>query len=246
MSDFMESATTETEAPATTEPETQTPETPTGVAEWVGEGKKYATADDLANGYTNADQRLEELKLETQRLATERDEAIAKAKGVDDVLAAINAQATTEAQVTTTPTVPVESLSAEAIQALVDSSVATQRDTDKKQEKVQATWAMMDEAFGDRTVASLAVTAYIGDDPAKKAIVNSMALSDPAGLMKLLGKDVERKVATFTADRTAGSSETIDLNQQLTWAAAKQVRKENPKLYYSHGFRQRMDAELPK
>ena len=58
MSDFMESATTETEAPATTEPETQTPETPTGVAEWVGEGKKYATADDLAIGYANADQRL--------------------------------------------------------------------------------------------------------------------------------------------------------------------------------------------
>jgi hypothetical protein len=243
MTDFMESATTETEA-ATTETEVQTPETPAGVAEWVGEGKKYATADELAKGYANADQRLEELKLDNQRIATERDEALAKSKGVDDVLAAINAQ--TVAETPTTPTTVTEPMSAEALQTLVNSSVATQRDEEKRQERVTSTWSMMDEAFGDRVTASLAVTAYIGDDPGKKAIVNSMALSDPTGLMKLLGKDVERKTTTFTRDRTAATPEQLDLNQPLTWAVAKQVRKDNPTLYYTHGFRQRMDAELPK
>jgi hypothetical protein len=241
----MASATTETKTPATPEPEVQTPEVPAGVAEWVGEGKKYATTDELAKGYANADQRLEELKLEGERLTAELAEANTKAKGVDDVLAAINAQTITETP-TTPAVVQTEGLSAEDIRTLVASGIATQRDTEKKSEKVDATWAMMDEAFGDRTTASVAVTAYIGDDPAKKAIVNSMALSDPAGLMKLLGKDVKQKVTTFTTDRTATTAEVVNLDQPLTWAAAKQVRKENPALYYTHAFRQRMQTELPQ
>ena len=241
--EFMAGATT---PPEVTPPvEVQTPETITGVGEWVGEGKKYATTDELAKGYANADQRLEELKLESERLTTELAEATTKAKGVDDVLAAINAQAQVE---TPPPTVPVvqQGLSAEEIQSLVNSGIATQRGEEKQVEKVNATWSMMDDAFGDRARASLAVTAYIGDDPGKKAIVNSMALSDPAGLMKLLGKDVTQRVTTFTADRTTTAPEAVNLDQPLTWAAAKQVRRDNPKLYYSHGFRQRMDAELPK
>ena len=115
-----------------------------------------------------------------------------------------------------------------------------------KQVKVKATWSMLDEAFGDHDVASKAVTAYMGDDPVKKEIVNSMAVSDPAGLMKLLGKDVAQKVTTFTGTHNSNQDNQVDLGNKLTWASAQQIRRDNPVLYYTHAFRQRMQTELPQ
>lgn len=244
MSDaFTEGATTSsTEPPAgATTPPTEPPAAPTSnaVDEWVGEGKKYGTVDDLASAYKSADQRLEELKLANERLVSEKVAIEEKAKGVDDVLAELRLQASTPHT-----TEPTAGMSPDDISKLVTDQLATQRSADTKAAKVKSTWGMMDEAFGGRDVASQAVQAYIGDDESKKAIVNSMAVSDPAGLMKLLGKDVEKKTTTFTTNHDGTANDKVNLENKLTWEVASHIRKTNPKLYYSHAFRARMQAEL--
>jgi hypothetical protein len=241
MSDeFTTGATTpETTAEVVTE---QTPAVESDLAQWVGEGKKYATPDDLAKAYKNADQRIEELRLDTERLTSEKAELEAKSKGVEDVLAAIQNQ-TTQTIEQSVPVVQTEV--SPDINVLVDQRLAEHQANADKQTKVSTTWSMMDEAFGSRAAASLAVQSYMGDDPAKKAIINNLAISDPAGLMKLIGKDVEKVATTFTSDHSSGGGE-VNLEGTLTWETAQQVRKKDPKQYYSHAFKQRMINEIPR
>lgn len=239
MSDFVDGATTPNEEPQVPNTE-KTPETVEELANWVGEGKKYKDVNELAKAYKNADQRIEELRLETQRLASEKAEVETKSRSVEEILEALKQpEPVQQAPVQTekTPTVDIDSL---LERKLLERDAAT-----TKKQKVEATWAIMSDAFGDRTNAALAVKAYIGDDEGKKAVINSLAVSDPTGLLKLLGKDVEKKPVSFTDGKSKLSAQ-VDLSSELTWETAQQVRRSDPKLYYSHEFKQRMINEIPR
>ena len=237
MSEFVEGATTPEKnqgQTATTEStEEGTGSNDSALGKVVGEGQKFSDTEKLAEAYQHADQRIEELKLEVGKLNTEK-------AGVDDILAELRKQATTPVTASTeTPGVTQED-----IQKLVATQVQELQDSSVKSDKIKQTWGMLDESFGDRGAASAAVSAYIADDPAKKDLVNTMAVTDPAGLMKLIGKDPDKKTTTFTNNTGGTTNGELDLESKLTWEAAQLVRKKDPRLYYSHAFRKRMQEEL--
>ena len=240
MSDFVEGATTpETKVePGSTETLQETTDTVEELANWVGEGKKYKDANELAKAYRNADQRLEVLKLETERLRIEKEEAVSKSRSVDEILAALRED---KEQQTPESKPPAE---LPDFDKLFETKMTERESKAKQKELVDSTWKIMDDAFGDRAAASMVVKAYIGDDPVKKAAVNSLAISDPVGLLKLLGKDVEKKDVSFVDGKHKSNSQNIDIGSKLTWDVAHAHRKSDPKLYYSHAFRKRMLEEL--
>ena len=236
MSDFVEGATTPDGTAATTASTAQDDgSTDSALSKVVGEDQKFSDTEKLAVAYQHADQRIEELKLEVDKLNTEK-------AGVDEILTELRKQPIQESPTTATTQTP--GVTQEDIQELVANQVQELQDNSTKAGKIKQTWDMLDEAFGDRGAASVAVNAYIGSDPSKKEIVNSMAVSDPAGLMKLIGKDPDKKATTFTNDTGGSGSGEPNLGSKLTWEAAQQVRRKDPKLYYSHAFRKRMQEEL--
>jgi hypothetical protein len=237
MSDFTDEATTSEVTPPVVE-EVQTPATESELDNWVGEGKKYTSADELAKAYKNADQRIEELRLENGRITSEKDEIAGKAKSVEDILSALK----NEQEATYTPPQSTQTENVD-LDSLLEQKLAQRDDMASKKAKVTSTWSIMDEAFGDHKSAALAVNSYIDGDPFKKQAIDAMALSDPEGLLRLLGKDVSKKAVTFATDPT-GNAGPVNLEQQLTWEVAQAVRKSNPKLYHSHAFRARMVNEI--
>ena len=238
MSEFVDGATTPETPPV--EPEVQTPVTEAELANWVGEDRKYKTVDDLAKAYANADKHIATLEADAKRLREENQEIATKSRSVEEILEALKREEVTP------PVVPQSSSNPKPevdIDSLLEQKLSEREIMLKKKEAVDTTWKIMDDAFGDRTNASLAVKQYVGDNPERKAVVNSLAISDPAGLLKLLGKDIERKPTSFVdGKKTSGGQ--VNLESKLTWEVAHNLRKTDPKLYYSHAFRKRMQEEL--
>jgi len=239
--EFVEGATTpeaELEKPVE-----QTPVTEAELANWVGEDRKYKTVDDLAKAYGNADKHILELELETKRLRDENLEVTSKSRSVEEILEALkNENTPSEPHISSQPVPKQEEVDWDA---LLETKLSERDKATKQKEAVTSTWQIMDEAFGDRSAASVAVTQYINDDPGRKAVVNSLAISDPAGLLKLLGKDVMKKPVAFAESKGSSGGEHVNLEATLTWDVAHTIRKKDPKLYYSHAFRKRMQTELP-
>lgn len=213
------------------------------LADLVGEGKSYTTVEEaaeaLAKKASHADKHIETLIAEKKAIELQYQEISTKTKSIDEVLAAINEQNIQE------PVVPkVEGTSTQQLTLDdVDAYFKQQGVAQEKKASISKSWERLasEGVFGSIDKAKQAVALYIKDNPARKALVDSMAVADPDGLIRILKPDVS--TVTFTESHEGVKFEGLP-SGKLTWAMADKVKKENSKLYYSPAFRKKMQEEL--
>jgi hypothetical protein len=141
--------------------------------------------------------------------------------------------------------VNTQNLSVDEVIAEFEKRSQEKQKAEAQQNRIKSTWEKLgsQEVFGDLEKAKIAVATYIGNDPNRKSLVDQMAIADPDGLITLLKQN--KAVVTFSEDHSTQSSETTTApTGKLTWEVAKQIRKDNPKLYHSKAFQNRMHTEL--
>ena len=213
------------------------------LAERVGEGKQYETLElavaALAKKAIHADKHIETILSEKREVEEKYQTAVTQNKGIEDVLAAINAAGNEVPPATETE----KPLTLETILAAVnidqtEKSVATDR-----KNLIDATWKLLAgaDAFGTLEAAQTAVTKYINNDPKRQAVVNAMAVADAKGLFALI-KDGSQAIQ-FTEDYEGIHIEGVP-DGKLTLAIIKDVREKHPEIYRSKAFQNRIHTEL--
>lgn len=209
----------------------------------VGEGKKYASDEELARGYTNADLHLRELRddLETERkdksmlkeVLDELRKSPAQNNGVQDAQ-------DNNASATTPQTDDVKQIVREAI----TEDEMIRKATANRQESLDK----IVEAYGSKEQAAVAVRTYIGRDTAKKELLDNIGNTDPDSFFKLVTGTVPPTTPNepnTPGIKDAGSpSVVLKGGDQLTWAKCKEIKKSDPPLYKSLEFRHKMEQAV--
>ena len=206
---------------------TETTESP--VTELVGEGKKYKTVDELAKAYKNADQFIETLKTEKRTVEEQYHDALAKSRSVEEILAALNETKTTIVEKPTQTQVPVD------VRGEVDKVLAERETAARVKATAEASWNELAKLYGDLDKARVAVTEYVGGDPVKAKLVETLGSTNPAEMVKFMSS-MKKPIETFTDDGSASKADPNGIPAALTWKLAKDVKKNNPRLFNSMKF----------
>lgn len=219
--------------------------------ELVGDGKKFQSVEEgfaaLAKKAEHADTFIETLKTEKQQLEQQFNEQTTKSRTVDEIVELLRPQETTSTVVSELPKSVETSkgLTLEDVQKYLEE----ERMKTSAKQKAKQLWTRLssEDVFGSTQKAKEAVAKYIGGDTTKKALVDQMAMYDPSGLELLLKASVkpENEVSFMETSSSEKNSENFTpSSDKLTWDIVRKVRKENPKLYNSKAFKQRMHSEL--
>lgn len=222
----------------TTPPDIQTSDI---VSALVGEGKKYKTLDDLAKGYINADGFIEQLKAENREL---KEKATA-AKTVDDVLQRLNQQQTTQ-EGDPSPA-PTKGVDVAELSKLVEATVTGLETQKQRRSNMLKADAKMKEVFGEKAGEKFAEVAAT---PELQKIYTELASVDPDKFISLFVGDVPKNTgvgAGGTVNTTVNYSSANPagrLQQFGTKEYFDNIRRTDPKTYYSTDFQLKMDTAV--
>jgi len=222
----------------TTPPDTQTSDI---VSALVGEGKKYKTLDDLAKGYINADGFIEQLKAENREL---KEKATA-AKTVDDVLQRLNQQQT--AQEGDPSPAPTKGVDVAELSKLVEATVTGLETQKQRRSNMLKADAKMKEVFGEKAGEKFAEVAAT---PELQKIYTELASVDPDKFISLFVGDVPKNTgvgAGGTVNTTVNYSSANPAGRMQQFGTKEyfdNIRRTDPKTYYSTDFQLKMDTAV--
>lgn len=197
--------------------------------ELVGDGKKYKTVEELAKAYKNADQFIETLKTEKRTAEEQYHDAISKSKSIEEILAALNETKTTIVENPTQTQTPVD------VRGEVDKVLAERETAAKKKATADTSWTKLAELYGDLDKARVAVTEYVSGDPVKAKLIETLGSTNPDEMVKFMSS-MKKPVEIFTDDGSRSTADPNGIPAALTWKLAKDVKKNNPRLYNSMKF----------
>lgn len=212
----------------------------------VGEGKKYANVQELAKAYMHSQDFIETLIAEKRELEGVTEETLARQNKIDDVLKLLRGEPPADPQETIQSdpdkgdTPMAEDPSNEA--PVVDEEQILTKVEARMQQKAlrdQSYALLLDACGGDVDLRKEVVTKYINGNDARKALVDNLAVTDPEGLVRLLQPKPKANPDDGALPEGRKVGEEGDTGK-LTWEQAKKIKKENPKLYYSPAFQNRM------
>ena len=222
---------------------TPTPDPDNGTGEWmakyVGEGKKYKTPDDVAKAYAHMEEFVETLKHEKATIAEQLELERKTKQSVDNILAELR-------QPAPTPEPPVQPAGEEPsmdIEAAVTAALDKRAALEKKEKAEQEIWSKLAEEFDGKDNAKAVVMKYLSADPARKTVFDTLALTDPNGLVAILKPLGATEPDVATEEPTLNTSIPVDMGE-LTWAKAQQIRKADPKTYNSREFQKALHESL--
>lgn len=218
------------------------------LAELVGEGKKYATVEDLAKGALHAQQFIETLKVEKHGVETELEQAKLATKTTEEILAALNKDTSTPPAGSDQPPVN-EGLTPEAIAELVKEQLAA-KDTEAvqaeklnkiKQNQVKS-WEVLEKHFGSKAEAQRIMKSYVGSNDDRRSVVEQLGGYDPTALLNVLK---EHKPNTIMPSVSGDTELNLGFDggaKTLTWTDAKKLKRDNIKIYNSPQFQAQLLA----
>lgn len=203
--------------------------------ELVGDGKKYKTVEELAKAYKNADQFIETLKTEKRTAEEQYHDAISKSKSIEEILAALNETKTTIVEKPTQTQEPVD------VRGEVAKVMAERETAAKKKETADTSWSKLAELYGDLDKARVAVTEYVGGDPVKAKLIETLGSTNPDEMVKFMSS-MKKPIETFTDDGTPSNADPNGIPAALTWKLAKDIKKNNPRLFNSMKFQKALHS----
>jgi hypothetical protein len=207
----------------------------------VGEGKKYKTVEDLAKGYNNADNFINQLKTEQDQLRSELDKRLTAEEMVEQIKREREEQqrASQSTQENTT-----SQLDPEALSKLISNTI-DQRDTAKTaQANIAAVDAKIKSIYGDKA-------AEVFQKKAAELGLSLDWLQDVAGkspdaVYNLFGINSGTRTTTPSVTASTTNTVAVDLANSAnamkddSWDSFEQLRKTNPKLYFKAETQQKL------
>lgn len=196
-------------------------------SDMVGEGKRYATVEELAKGKKEADAFIEQLKGETSGLREELDKRPTMEDIQDIIKSYANEQGSTNSKV-----------SGEDVQKLVQTALQESKIADRQQSNVKEASDKMFELYGDK--AKEKVQQKANELGVAVSYLEEMAAANPKIFYATMGvqdnpnndqshNSSNRQPEGNNAEQFKKQSD----NQTGTWSYYQQLRKEKPNLYWS-------------
>ena len=193
----------------------------------VGEGKQYATQEDLAKGKIEADAFIEQLKTENAQLR----EDMGKRPTLDDVQDMMKLQ--NDSQNTQSP-----ELNEEALNTLVDSRLQSITTEKLEHGNVSQASDKMVELYGSK--ASEQVSKRAGELGVSVQYLQDQAAKSPDMFYSIMGVNTttdSNQHVSGNQSASGNNTEQFNVNpigtKDGTWGHYEKLRKENPKLYFS-------------
>lgn len=227
----------------------------------VGEGKKYKTVEDLAKAKFYADEHIRKIEEENASMRVIESKIETVLEKLQASTGNTNTQGTNEGhgnsgnptpQASPTPSTSVESTNLEEeLEKLLAKKEAV------KQQSINKDTALnkLSEVYGDsdKALKAIAKVAFDKDGKRKEAIANMidhLSINDPDELVTFITKMVDKNdVVSITPGATDGGTATHTVpngSGTFTWSYAKKVRKENPALYNSTEFNDKLYAAIQR
>jgi len=232
MADIFDGETKTGNSPANTE-------TPGSVAELVGEGKKFATVEDLAKGKQEADQFIEQLKGEMSDLRSDLDQRLSAQDLLEEIRKEREAQLSASnvpAEGNTTP-----SLGTDEIASLVKETIE-QRDVERTaSQNLETVDKKMKELYGEKAQEVMLLKAKEND--ISPDFLKDTAAKSPKAFFNVLGIQDQKPI---TPSSTKGGINLVALDEtqpsirEDSWQSFEKLRKDNPKLYWKPETQQRL------
>jgi len=209
------------------------------LAEFVGDGKKYATAEAALASVPAAQEHISNLETELQTL---RDE-VSKGKTMEDVLQEIKVARTTETS-TTIPVAP-EVVDSAAIEGMVDSRFDQRVKVGAEQKNLNAVNSQMTERFG--TKASDVVSSKANELNMTVDQLKDIARTSPNAFLSWFPDTAANVATTHEQISSSVSDDAVDQNTAApttgTNAWYRALRKSNPTTYYSQKMQIQMNQD---
>lgn len=201
----------------------------------VGEGKRYATVEDLAKAKLHADEFIEQLKNEGHELRQDLDQRLNAEEMLEEIKKTrdeITAKAAEAGAGATTP-----GLDKEAISALVSDSIAESDRQKVSEQNILTVDTKMKELYGDKATEVLkkkAAELNVGVD-----FLKGVAEKSPDAFFNTIGVSTPKGTTTPGAPTGGTNSEALRVVNEgsqveaNTWEHFEKIRKENPRRYFS-------------
>lgn len=202
------------------------------LADLVGEGKKYATVDDLAKAYVNADTFISQLKTENEGIRNDLNQRLTQ----EEILEQIR-QSNSKPPVTPTPeptTPAVQPINEDELIGRLQQRLQEEQAKHKQTQNVEQVAEKLVETFGSETKANEAVKNKARELGVSVEFLQDVAAKSPTAFYQTLGLNV---VQTPPPAAPRGAVNTQALAQdgnvkEGSYAYFENMRKTNPKLYW--------------
>lgn len=208
---------------------------------FVGEGKKYSSVEDLAQGYKNADAFIEQLKEENAELRTQQT----KQTTIDEVLDTIK----TEQKSTNGSSDDLSTISEDEVAKIAQQTYNKQKQVENARSNILKADQMLKDIYGDKAqevMDSKGSELGLGPDT-----LQDLAAKSPNAFINLVSGNQKSDNETAPTIGSVNSDSLTSLNQQTnaqkgTYAWYQELKKNNPSLYNSSSVQNQMieDARL--
>jgi hypothetical protein len=196
----------------------------------VGEGKKYTDVNNLAKGYVNAENFIEELKRE---LALERAQKDANTLNNTD---GSNQQQTPTPPTSATPSEPVKPQSPEDLRTLISEEVANLAQSKRFEENIESTASRMVEVYGSPAKAQEALAAKAKELGVNVEWLRDAAARSPSAFYATMGIPSTPQTPTSTetpAPRSDVRVSPVMNGGEKNYNYFQELRRTNKSQYYS-------------
>lgn len=218
------------------------------VSELVGDGKKFKTIEDLAQGKLQADIHIKRLEEEARVM---RD-TLAGAKAIDDVLQAIQAKTSLDGNPSKIgepedkSTLQSPGLSEEQVAKIVAEKMTGFETAKQKDANRVKSNELMTQLFGEKAKEKFESKA---SSPALRQALVTLAETSPAEFISLFEEKKNESIVDLSGSKNLNTLNVNTSNSNAepgTQLYYNKLRKEKPKLYYSAAVQLEMHAAALK
>jgi hypothetical protein len=208
----------------------------------VGEGKKYATVDELAKAYLNADTFISRLTTEQEQLRVE----LAARQSVEELLNKKNTPAPQPEPEAHQPAKPA-ALSADELAELVRTEISKTSQEAQTASNVKAVSDKLVEIYGDVAKANEYVKLRAAELGISVELLQDVAAKSPKAFFTTIGLD-EKTAAPARPTHGDVNPQAFSANspgqvKAGTYKFYEQLRKSNPSAYFSPKIQNQMHKE---
>ena len=196
------------------------------VEQLVGEGKKFATVEDLAKGKAEGDRYIDQLKVELEQAKTKAQEVDALNQKVDELLKSIPTQTTTTSSSTVENTTSQNTVSEDDIQALVKATLEKQESDQRATKNIDLVSTKLRETYGDK--AGEVVEQRARELGMTVAQVEEMAKNAPAAALELFSggaKTTETNPLNQLNTKQNSAATPTTSGNERGWSHYRELRK---------------------
>lgn len=206
----------------------------------VGEGKKYKTPEELARARIEADQFIERLKEENAKMREDLGTYQTKAEEYERIL-----KDRQEPSGEQPPETSGDQVKPEEIAALVDETIKERERKQSKEQNLQTAQEELVSQFdGDLGEARKFLQKRATELNVSVEYLKEQATESPTVFKELVGKKPESKPATpSAASLPSGNPPASGEPREGTWAYYENLRKTDPKKYWSPAVQNRMHQD---